>query len=203
MGVEKHSTMNAFILAGGKSSRIRSDKAFLKYSGKYFIDIIIDCTSHLFDRVYLVGKDYKNPLLAGRYRDEVQGIGPLGGIYTALRRTDKQINFFIGTDYPFIDPETITYLANVMKEKSPPYHGLIPVLPDGPHPLCAFYSKACLPSVMRCISEGRYRVLCIADHCPVWYHDMAHDGLLLPLERLKRSFTNINNIEDLQKYIGE
>jgi len=203
MVFEKYSKINAFILAGGKSSRIDTDKAFLKYRGKYFIDIIIESISTLFERVYLIGKDYKNNLLAGSYSDEIEGVGPLGGIYTALKKTDKQINFLTGADYPFIDPEIIAYLIKIIEENSQNYHALVPLMPDGPHPLCAFYTRACLPSIIKCLNEGNNRVLCIAKYTPLLYYDMIEACRVFSLERLRRNFININSNEDYLRYVAE
>ncbi|MGQ9615492.1 MAG: molybdenum cofactor guanylyltransferase [Spirochaetota bacterium] len=200
---QKHSSINAFILAGGKSSRIDTDKAFLKYRGKYFIDIISEGISTLFEKIYLIGKDYHNRFLAGSYVDEIEGIGPLGGIYTALKKTDKQINFITGTDYPFIDPEIIAYLINEIKDKSKNYHALVPVMPDGPHPLCAFYKRACLPAITRCIDEGNNRVLCIARYTPLLYYDMIKESRIFSPEKLRRNFININSNEDYLRYVSE
>ena len=93
--VQNQTRINAFILGGGKSRRLKSDKAFLQHRGRFFIDIVTECAASIFSNVYLVGKNYEHPQLQGSYPDDVDNAGPLGGILTALRRTDTGLNFFV------------------------------------------------------------------------------------------------------------
>jgi molybdopterin-guanine dinucleotide biosynthesis protein A len=197
--VKKLNRMNAYILGGGKSSRMKRDKAFLHLGTVPFIDIVADCTSKLFDRVYLVGKTYRHPHLTGSLRDEIEGIGPLGGIYTALRHTDKEYNFFIGVDYPLINHKIILYLASFFKKGNNDFQGIIPVTPDGPHPLFSYYTKSCLPAVERCIAMKNYRVQCISSFNRIRYVELAAEMSKENFESQKRSFSNINDQEDLKK----
>lgn len=183
-------------MGGGKSVRMNTDKAFLKYSGKSLIDITIECTSALFDKVFLVGRVYKHLLLSGCFDDKIHGIGPLGGIYTALKRTDKEYNFFIGVDYPFIDREMIVYLAYLTIKKAPLYDGCIPVAPDGMHPLFAFYGKSCLSSVTRCIAEKNYSIRCIARYSKIYVVSLIDEMGETNINKIKKNFTNINNYEE-------
>ena len=45
--------MTAVILAGGKSSRMGSNKAFLKLKGKTFIERQIDLLREMFDEIFI------------------------------------------------------------------------------------------------------------------------------------------------------
>ncbi len=45
--------MTAVILAGGKSSRMGSNKAFLKLNGKAFIERQIDLLREMFDEIFI------------------------------------------------------------------------------------------------------------------------------------------------------
>jgi molybdopterin-guanine dinucleotide biosynthesis protein A len=204
-------SMNAFILGGGISTRMKVDKAFLEFQGKRLIDITISATAGLFGRVYLVGRDYAHPLLAGSFEDAVKGIGPLGGIYSALQKTDTDYNFFTGVDYPFIDERLILILLSLLKQKGSEYEGIIPVAPDGPHPLFAFYRKSCLPSVERCIKEEDYRIRAIAVYSRIYFSQLSKDLETVDYEKptldslktdedrnmlVRRALVNINNYED-------
>jgi molybdopterin-guanine dinucleotide biosynthesis protein A len=125
-----------------------TDKAFLTYGNRHLIDITIECISSITGRVFVVGKKYNHPLLSGSLKDGIQDIGPIAGILAALRHSDTDYNFFTGVDYPFIDERLILILLSLLKQKGSEYEGIIPVAPDGPHPLFAFYRKSCLPSVV-------------------------------------------------------
>lgn len=196
--------MNAYILAGGKSLRLKKDKALLRYKGRFFIDIAIECTAYLFNRVYLVGREYDHPLLIDCYPDDIEGIGPLGGIYTALKHTRSNSNFFTGIDYPFIDPDIIIYLADIFhKKQSLNYQGCIPVMPDGAHPLFAFYGKSCLVSAERCIEQHAYHVQCIAQYSRIYYHRISPENGKIDFKRFEKNFVNINRLRDYRKLIHE
>lgn len=204
--MKKIRSMNAYILGGGSSNRMKRDKAFLEYGGKHLIDITIECVAGLFSRVYLVGRSYSSPLLAGFIDDEISGIGPLGGIHTALKNTNTERNFFVGIDYPYIDKNLILDLLSLYKSRIPQYEGLIPVAPDGPHPLFAFYDKSCLSSVEKCIAKKDYRIRCIASHSRIYFATLPQDLEEVNLEEvdlrkskkemIERSLININSFED-------
>ncbi len=194
-------SMNAYIIAGGSSTRMRRDKALLKLDGVSFIDITVSCTSKLFDKVFIVGRQHKDPRISASYEDDIHDIGPLGGIYTALKRTDKEFNFFIGIDYPFINPEIILLLAGYLLEKPSKYQGLIPVTPDGPHPLFAFYSKSCLTSIEKCIAQMSYQIRCLSLHSNILYLHLRDELGATAYSRLKKSFININSDRDYRELI--
>lgn len=190
------SSMNAYILAGGKSTRMRKDKALLKLGGITFLDKTIECTSQLFRDVYIVGRDHGDPRVKDSFPDIIDGIGPLGGIYTALRRTNQEYNFFIGVDYPFARPDSIACLAKFLDHR---YGGLIPITPDGPHPLFAFYSKRCIPAIEKCLDEGRYEIRCIARSIQILFLDLFNTIGRDSFEGLKESFLNINSERDYRE----
>lgn len=196
-------SMNAYIVAGGSSKRMRIDKALLKLDGVSFIDITVSCVFKLFDKIYIVGRQHEDPRISASYEDDIQDIGPIGGIYTALKRTDKEFNFFIGIDYPFINPEIIVLLAGYLLEKPSKYQGLIPVTPDGPHPLFAFYSKSCLASIEKCIAQMSYQIRCLSLHSNILYLHLRDELGTTEYSRLKKSFININSDRDYKDLIKE
>ena len=188
--------MNAYILAGGKSERMNTDKAFLQYNGKYFIDLLIETTAQLFGTVQVVGRIYKHPLVNESILDDVQDIGPLGGIFTALNHTDVLFNFFIAIDYPLITSEIILFLAQELHKNPYDCYGIIPVTPDGAHPLFAFYSRSCLSAVERCIEERSYQIRCISRYCKILYLNLKNHMNPKNFDRMKKCFININSEED-------
>jgi molybdopterin-guanine dinucleotide biosynthesis protein A len=191
------------VLAGGRSVRANRDKAFLRYRGRYFIDIAIECAASLFGAVTLVGRQYEHPRLDGWVADDVDGVGPLGGILTALRRTGRSMNFFTAIDYPFIDREIVAYLANRALEWESRVDGLIPVMPDGLHPLFAFYGRSCLQAVERCIDRQQLRVQCISRGARILFLDIVSADSGLAVDRFERNFVNINRYEEYLSHIGE
>jgi molybdopterin-guanine dinucleotide biosynthesis protein A len=191
--------MNAYILTGGKSARMARDKALLTLGGTTFLEIIAERLAGLFDRVYTAGKGYdgRGPL-AGNVPDRTPGAGPLAGIQAALRESDKECNFFVGVDYPLLEPELVLELARFTQTASGVLRGVVPLAPDGPHPLFAFYRKSCLPGVERCLGEGFNRVLCIARDGGVRFVRLPEEVPSLSPERVARILTNVNRESDYQ-----
>jgi molybdopterin-guanine dinucleotide biosynthesis protein A len=110
------------------------------------------------------------------------------------------MNFFVGIDYPLINGEIVSRLAEeAVRQHEDGKLGLIPVMPDGPHPLFAFYAKDCASAVRRCIETGSLRVQCIAAHNPICYFDMMEMQQGLGPGALQRNFINVNHVHDLKK----
>jgi molybdopterin-guanine dinucleotide biosynthesis protein A len=76
---------------------------------------------------------------------------------------------------------------------------VIPVAPDGPHPLFAFYCKSSLPGIERCLEEGIRQVLCIARHHPVRFVRLPDEVPALGLARIERILTNVNRRSDYER----
>jgi molybdopterin-guanine dinucleotide biosynthesis protein A len=194
--LKKLLSINAYILCGGISKRMNTDKALLEYNGKKLIDITIECCAGIFDSVFLVGREYQNPLISGYFGDEIKEIGPLGGIYTALKRTDKENNFFVGLDYPFIDRELILSLTHIFMIRSTVYEGCIPIAPDGMHPLFAYYSRSCIRAIRKCIGEHNYRIRCMARYTNIYFPNLVVELGEKKRRYIERCLINVNRNED-------
>lgn len=190
--------MNAYVIAGGRSERFGRDKAFLTCRGRFFIDLAVETCAALFGAVYLVGRRSPRPLVAGCLEDRVRGIGPLGGMYTILEHAGPGLCFVMGVDYPFADPGVIRYLGLTAAGMAG-HQGLVPVMPDGAHPLFAFYQGSCLEAVRSCVAQGCYRIDCIGRHAPV--RRLAMTGAGFSPRELERCFVNINLPEDYERLV--
>jgi molybdopterin-guanine dinucleotide biosynthesis protein A len=94
--------LTGFILAGGKSARMRRDKALLDWHGRTLLDHMTDLISAVADDVYVVGR--------GQFPDRLQGLGPLSGIATALEISETDANLVVAVDLPFLTAEFLQYL---------------------------------------------------------------------------------------------
>ncbi|HJT70124.1 MAG TPA: molybdenum cofactor guanylyltransferase, partial [Terriglobales bacterium] len=92
----------AFVLSGGKSSRMGSDKALLELGGKSLIARAVELASKMSRDVAIVGDPQK---LAGFGRvitDVFPDRGPLGGIHAALSQSSADLNLILAVDLPFL-----------------------------------------------------------------------------------------------------
>ena len=83
---KKHIT--GIILAGGKSSRMGTDKGFVIYKNKAFIQHIIEAINPLVDDIIIISNnpDY-DVFRLKRFDDIIENAGPLAGVYTGLHFT--------------------------------------------------------------------------------------------------------------------
>lgn len=150
-------TATAYITAGGSSSRFRQDKSLYLYRGKPLIQHVVDALRAVFPAVYIVANDGQKYAFLGAdvIPDLVRGLGPVGGLYTALAHADAERIFFCGCDMPHISAGLVRHLADL----SSGYDVVVPVVPKGYDPLHAVYAKACLPLVESSIRAGRKKII--------------------------------------------
>jgi molybdopterin-guanine dinucleotide biosynthesis protein A len=156
--------MTGVILAGGKSTRMGTNKAFLELGGKKFIQRVIDVFLTLFDEILLISNEpelYK----AWGFQvvpDVLPDKGSLGGIYTGLVTASQDQAFFAACDMPFLNQNLIQYMI----DQAPGFDVVIPYAPteenqssEGLHPLHAIYSKACTKPIERLLERNSFKII--------------------------------------------
>ena len=138
--------LSVAILAGGKSSRMGVDKAFLKINGVPFIKIIYDKASALSDDVMVIIGNKKSeefrrylPSQATILNDLFYTMSPVGGLITAAFKSKYQYFVALAVDMPLINPKVVERLYFRAKGRS----AAVPVLKDGTaETLCAVYNTS-------------------------------------------------------------
>jgi molybdopterin-guanine dinucleotide biosynthesis protein A len=155
--MSKRSDVLAAILAGGKSTRMGTEKALLPFNGRPMIQHIADTLSSRFNEVVVVGgsKDTYGFLELEVVPDVFEGCGPLGGIQAALSRARPLPVFVLSCDTPFIPVELIEYLLS-FKSAAPTSIAIS----DGVlQPLCGLYDSTALGAIEHDLQEGKYSIL--------------------------------------------
>jgi molybdopterin-guanine dinucleotide biosynthesis protein A len=137
--------VNAFIIAGGKSSRMQSgpempssDKAFLSLDGRFLIEHAIH-QARVADDIYIVGPKDKFSAYGRVVVDIFPHAGPLGGIHAALKRTRTELNLMLPVDMPFMKREFLTYMLQTALDNKAVV--TVPRMNGRLQPLCAVYRK--------------------------------------------------------------
>ncbi|HTG95588.1 MAG TPA: molybdenum cofactor guanylyltransferase, partial [Pyrinomonadaceae bacterium] len=148
--------IEAFILAGGASSRMGTDKARLFLEGKTFIERISQTLGDFASRVVIVGQ-HSEDLSLESVSDIHPKWGALGGIETALTNCETEWAFVIACDLPFATADLCRRLSNFRQS----HDAVVPIQQDLiPQPLCALYQVApCLVQVTKLIETGLRRPL--------------------------------------------
>ncbi len=202
-------TVSAIILAGGRSSRMGTDKALLPLPGEQdvtFVERLASLLAFYCQEVLLVARDAAQavdyaivePRGARIVTDETRDSGPLMGLYSGLRamRPSSTHALLVAVDMPCVQPALISFML------SQPLGGalLVPLVEQVPQVLLAVYPRAALPRIEACLSEGRRDLRGLLAVCPVHYLEEAQ---LRAVDPLLRSFVNINTPEDLQRGFTE
>ncbi len=185
--------MTAVILAGGKSSRMGSNKAFLKLKDKTFIELQIELLRKMFDEIIISANtqseyEYLNLPV---FKDIYPGKGPLAGIYTSLINSSSFYTFMLACDMPFVDLELIKHLQDLTQN----YDVVIPKSKKGLEPLHAFYSKNCIDSIKKELDANNLRIISFFPHVNVKIVEL--DSLTVS-NSFKDSIKNLNTREEYE-----
>jgi len=133
-----------FVLAGGQSSRMGSDKALLPFMGSTLVEHVAKQVHQAAGNVILVGDpDRYSNLSYPVIRDICPGRGPLSGIHAALATSREEWNLIVACDMPAVTSAFLTKL--IERAECTKAHAVIPTGPSGlPEPLCAAYSHRSL-----------------------------------------------------------
>jgi molybdopterin-guanine dinucleotide biosynthesis protein A len=123
----------AFVIAGGQSSRMGRDKAFLTLGGSTLLERALAVARCVSPEVTIVGQREKFAAYGSVIEDVYRGQGPLAGIHAALSGSAFELNLMIGVDTPFLDPKFVHYL--VQQARTSAATVTVPVTSAGiPHP---------------------------------------------------------------------
>jgi molybdenum cofactor guanylyltransferase len=146
----------AFVLGGGKSSRMGNDKAFLELGGRTLVSRALGLAASVAGRVAIVGASTKFMSLARVVEDVFPGQGPLAGIHAALSETDAAFNLMLAVDLPFLEKNFLLYLISQASRGSAV--ATVPKTQHGWQPLCAVYRREFAATAERALRAGKNKI---------------------------------------------
>jgi molybdopterin-guanine dinucleotide biosynthesis protein A len=184
----------AIILAGGKSSRMGSNKALLDFGGRPLISILADRIRPITNQILISSNDptcyeFLNlPVIPDHYR----GQGPLAGLHAAMLWHDCLLYMVLACDLPNLRASLLRKLASFAEG----YDVAIPRTRDGiAHPLCAVYRRTCLPAVENSLVRGDNKMIEILQESSLSIRWVGpEEGQFKDAD-----LANINTPEDLQR----
>lgn len=192
------SGVTAVILAGGKSTRMKSNKALLPYSGELFIERIHRQLSALFPEVILVTNtpEMYRFLPCTMVPDEFPGLGSLAGIHAGLKHSKTEHIFVVACDMPYLNSELMRRMISKAQESDV----VIPESDGGFEPLHAVYSKNCLPAMEAALKDGKIKIVDCLDWKKVTVLSREEIAAVDPEFH---SFRNINTPEEYFRFREE
>ena len=184
------SELLGLVLAGGRSSRMREDKAALTYRRQPQLELAFGLLTPFVSRAFVsVREDQRDDPLRAGYPQIVDGPeieGPIAGIIAAQAARPDAAWLVIACDLPMLDSTTLSELiagrdasrlATAFRSAS-----------DGlPEPLCTIYEPASRAAILRFVAGGI--------SCPRKFL-MRHDAALLA-PGSPQALANANTPEEL------
>jgi molybdopterin-guanine dinucleotide biosynthesis protein A len=195
--MKKIKDVTGVILAGGKSLRYGRNKALVKIDGIPLIERAITVMNSLFRHLILITNtpDEYSYLKLPMHEDLIKGLGPLGGIFTALMTIRNEAGFFVACDMPYLNRELIHHMVEVRDD----FDAVVPRTHGGTEALHALYGKRCLPPIKRLIDSSQYQILRFFPKVSVRYID---ENEIRRFDPPLASFFNINK-PDAMKNVGK
>jgi molybdopterin-guanine dinucleotide biosynthesis protein A len=175
------SQLQGFILAGGQSRRMGTDKSRLKIENETFTERIYKTLLELTDTITVVRAE----------QDIYPNWGALGGLHAALSACEREWALVIACDLPFVTAELFKHLASLRTD----HDAVVPLQSDGrPQPLAAFYrTQPCRARATELIETGHRRPLDLLELVNTRWVPFTE---LTNLDQAEKFFVNINTPDD-------
>ena len=189
-----------FILAGGESRRMGTEKARLVLDGQSFVERIARELSSVTSSIKVVGDKvspaeinlHVNPPIDIQAAPDIYPQwGALGGVHAALSACSDSWALVVACDFPFVTGELFARLTRLCGE----FEAVAPIQPDGiPQPLCSLYRvEPCLRVAERLIKSGERKPITLLQSVRtrwVLFNELSH------LKGADCFFDNINTPQD-------
>jgi len=192
-----HNNILGTVLAGGKSQRFGADKSQVKLGNKLLIDYILSEIIDEFNEVLVVSNNqinFESSEKISLIKDFKQGLGPLGGVLTAMKWIkDKNKNYqWISTfpaDTPFFKNEILKdFLKSINQDDSK----LFFIKSNNTrHNIFGLWSVDLMDRLEKDLDKGERKV-------EVWANSIGVKNINMNFEN-EDPFFNINTKEDLEK----
>jgi molybdenum cofactor guanylyltransferase len=192
------------VLAGGRSSRMGTSKAALKWHGSTLLRRTTGIVARAADGPVVVvrapGQALPDlPRSIEVAEDPREGKGPVQGIAAGLAalRGRADVAFVCSTDMPFLHPAFVTRVLRALGDSDV----ALPVARGYRQPLAAAYRVSLADLAERLVAEERLRPAFLFDECAVEQLDdetLRKDPLLTALDPDLDSVVNINTPADYQ-----
>jgi molybdenum cofactor guanylyltransferase len=186
--------LTAFILAGGKSTRMGTDKAFVALEGRTLLSRALNLVRSVTPEARIVGERAKFAAFAPTVEDVFRDCGPLAGIHAALRNSRTELNLILAVDLPLVSLAFLQFLIRRALH-SPDATATVPRANGGWQPLCAVYRREFADAAKEALREGRNKIDALFDLVRI---EVITQEQMVEAGFSPRIFHNLNTREELQ-----
>lgn len=189
--------ISGIVLAGGRSSRMGRDKAWVELGGKPLVVRTLEAIRPVVHEVVVVTNEPEKyaKLDVRAVRDTIPGEGPLIGLQSGLKAIRNPWAFVATCDMPFLTTDFVYFLLR----QTVRFDAVVPGDPKNRFPLSAMYSKTCVPAIEHEIGRGKREVVAFYENVRVRWIPM---NVLKKVVDVDRVLFNVNTPEDLEKAKG-
>ena len=175
------------VLAGGKSSRMGQDKGLLSVGGKKMIEWVLNSAVAITPNVFIVANKLEyHGFSYPCFPDEIADCGPMGAIFTALKKSESERVMVLSCDIPLMSTDVLKQLKENMGDEDV----LVASYAGELQPLCAIYDKKCLNYLKNAISKSNFKL-------KTALRELNTKTVVFTGKRYKNAFLNANTPEDL------
>ena len=189
-------SIKGFILAGGQSRRMGTDKSLLLLNGKSFVEHIAAELVAVTSDVTVIGNKTNSSSTLQYLPDVYPNWGALGGVHTALASGSADWCLIVACDFPFVTAALFARLASLRED----FEAVAPIQSDAiPQPLCALYQAGrCLEQAEQLIKCGERKPVALLQSVRTRWVPFSE---LQDLPGAERFFDNINTPEDYDRIV--
>lgn len=184
-------SVNGLVLAGGKSERMGFDKGSVNWHGKEQRYHVADMLKPFCKEVFISCRQDQQQGMNGLYQyltDTFTGLGPYGGILSALREQPDSAWLVVACDLPLVNDETLQYLianrnsASIATAYQSAFDGF-------PEPLITIWEPKSYPVLLSFLAQGY--------SCP--RKVLINSDITLLNAPDPKALTNVNTPDELEK----
>jgi molybdopterin-guanine dinucleotide biosynthesis protein A len=192
--------VTAFILAGGRSTRMGSDKALLTLGKQTLLERALQTAAIVAQRVLIVGPRERYSPYGDVVEDVFPGCGPLGGIHAALCVTQTDLNLMLSVDTPLMSSDFLAWLLQQARASRELI--VVPEALGGLQPLAAVYRRPVRAMAEQALKDGDYKIDHLFPLAPTRHISEAEMGEAGFSEKVFRNVNTLEEYEDLTQNEG-
>ncbi len=169
-----------------------TDKALIQINGKTLLQNAIETCSPVCKSIIISSNNPEH----GKFgytlvADEIQDCGPIGGIYSCLKKSETEWNFVISVDTPFVTSGFIQFLWQSIGD----FNAVIPACSGKTEPLIALYNRGCLPIIEKQIHLQIFKMQHLVAQLNTAFVECGYW-----MEKMPGIFNNLNRPEDFNVF---
>lgn len=182
--------VHGFVLVGGQSTRMGTDKALLRFHGTPMVEVAVRKLQQVCEFVSVVGNREDLAGFAPVVRESRIGCGPVAGLEAGIAASQREWALFVPVDVPLFPVDRVhEWAAAVLRQRAAQASFLVAGVNQ---PAFCMLHRAQQETVAQAVAAGERRISRLLMQLEgFWKYDLGADPELL------EGFANVNTPEEL------